>query len=113
METDNKQAESPQLESNNNDPTIHVLESGEQVLTTERICKDVEPPANFIPTNDQVFNTVDGKSIPNTIFLKDFFFREGRLTVEQASKILEVADHILRAEPTLLDLDAPLTGSNY
>ena len=70
----------------------------------------MDPPAAFIPTDDQVFKQVDDQIIPNTGFLKDFFIREGRLTIQQASMIIKRADEILRDEPTLLDLDAPLTG---
>lgn len=38
-EPEHKLAESPAAQTGNTDLTIHVLESGEQVRTTERICK--------------------------------------------------------------------------
>lgn len=43
------------------------------------------------------------------MFLKNHFYREGRLTEDQALFILSRATEILRAEPNLLEMDAPIT----
>ena len=44
--------------------------------------------------------------------LKAHFLLEGRLTLDQAFFIVETATDIMKEEPTLLELDAPLTGMN-
>lgn len=60
------------------------------------------------PTNDQ-FWSPDDQSKPNLPFLKQHFYREGRLTEEQALWIIHEATKLLRAEPNLLEMDAPIT----
>lgn len=61
------------------------------------------------PTDAQFFSRVDpGK--PDIAFLKNHFYREGRLTEEQALWIIERGTALLRAEPNLLEVDAPITG---
>lgn len=42
-------------------------------------------------------------------FLKQHFFREGRLTEEQCLYVIEKGTELLRKEPNVLDVDAPLT----
>lgn len=42
----------------------------------------------YVPTDDQFFSKVD-KTKPDIAFLKNHFYREGRLTEEQALYILE------------------------
>ncbi|KAK9380340.1 Metallo-dependent phosphatase-like protein [Kockiozyma suomiensis] len=89
------------------DLTQYTMDDGTVVSTTERIAKDVQAPATFTPTNEQVFDAND-PSKPNLQFLKQHFAREGRLSEEQASYIIRKGSEILRQEPTLLELDAPL-----
>ncbi|KAK7205998.1 Metallo-dependent phosphatase-like protein [Myxozyma melibiosi] len=89
------------------DLTQYTMEDGTSVSTTERIVKDVQAPATFTPTNEQVFDPED-PSKPNLKFLKQHFAREGRLTEEQATYIIKKGTEILHQEPTLLELDAPL-----
>ncbi|CRK15120.1 hypothetical protein BN1708_017351, partial [Verticillium longisporum] len=48
-------------------------------------------------------------SKPDINFLKQHFYREGRLTEEQALWILKKGTEVLRAEPNLLEMDAPIT----
>ncbi|KAL4068789.1 Metallo-dependent phosphatase-like protein [Scleroderma yunnanense] len=84
------------------------LENGRTVSTQERIVNDVLAPAADIPTDAQFFSSVD-RTKPNTPFLKNHFFREGRIKEEHALWIIETATALLRAEPNVLDVDAPIT----
>ncbi|CAI4210206.1 unnamed protein product [Parascedosporium putredinis] len=90
------------------DFTIHTMEDGTQVSTLERVCKDVQAPATSKPTDEQFFHD-DTRTKPNITFLKQHFYREGRLTEEQALWILQRGTEILREEPNLLEMDAPIT----
>lgn len=63
----------------------------------------------FLPTDAQFFSSED-PSKPDIAFLKNHFYREGRVTEEQALYILSKATAILRSEPNVLDVDAPITG---
>ena len=65
----------------------------------------------FIPTDAQFFSKED-PSKPDIAFLKNHFYREGRVTEEQALYILEKGTELLRAEPNLLEVDAPITGTS-
>lgn len=60
------------------------------------------------PTDDQFFSPTD-RSKPNLQFLKQHFYREGRLTEEQALFIIEEGTKVLKQEPNLLEMDAPIT----
>ncbi|KAJ8071237.1 hypothetical protein OCU04_001572 [Sclerotinia nivalis] len=90
------------------DFTLHTMEDGSQVSTMERVCKDVQAPAMVPPTDQQFFSPQD-PSKPNLQFLKQHFYREGRLTEEQALFILEEGSKVLKQEPNLLEMDAPIT----
>lgn len=46
----------------------------------------------YVPTDDQFWSTTD-KTKPDIAFLKNHFYREGRLTEEQALYILEKLVH--------------------
>jgi serine/threonine-protein phosphatase 2B catalytic subunit len=50
-------------------------------------------------------------SKPDIDNLRNHFAREGRLTEEQAMIILNKTTEILRKEPNMLDIDAPITGN--
>ena len=63
-----------------------------------------------IPTDAQFFSKTD-PSKPDVAFLKNHFYREGRISEEHALYILEKGTEILRAEPNLLYVDAPVTGT--
>ncbi|CDZ98461.1 serine threonine-protein phosphatase 2b catalytic subunit a1 [Phaffia rhodozyma] len=89
------------------DFTQHEMEDGSIVNTQERVIKDVQAPAMFLPTDEQFF-TADGTK-PDIAFLKNHFYREGRLTEKQALFILTKASEILASEPNLLEVDAPIT----
>ncbi|KAF9358895.1 3',5'-cyclic-nucleotide phosphodiesterase (PDEase) (3':5'-CNP) [Mortierella sp. AD094] len=90
------------------DFTIHTMDDGTTASTLERYNKEVMAPAVSLPTNDMFFSK-EFPDRPDIAFLKDHFFREGRLTEEQAIYILQKATDILRKEPTLLEVDAPIT----
>lgn len=90
------------------DFTLHTMEDGTQVSTMERVCKDVQAPAMHPPTDQQFFSPQD-PSKPNLTFLKQHFYREGRLTEEQALYIIEEGTKVLKQEPNLLEMDAPIT----
>jgi len=90
------------------DFTLHTMEDGTQVSTQERVCKDVQAPAFNVPTEDQFFDPTD-RTKPNLAFLKQHLYREGRLTEDQALWIINSGAEILRSEPNLLEMDAPIT----
>lgn len=68
-------------------------------------------PAVALPT-DEEFWSKERPGLPDIKFLKDHFYREGRLTEEQALFILEKGTDILKTEPNLLEVGAPITGKN-
>ncbi|KAL9117171.1 MAG: hypothetical protein Q9187_006295 [Circinaria calcarea] len=90
------------------DFTLHTMEDGTQVSTQERVCKDVQAPAFNPPTDDQFFSPLD-RSKPNLQYLKQHFYREGRLTEEQALWIIQKGTEVLKSEPNLLEMEAPIT----
>ncbi|KAH7135262.1 serine/threonine-protein phosphatase 2B catalytic subunit A1 [Dendryphion nanum] len=90
------------------DFTLHTMEDGTQVSTLDRVCKDVQAPAFLPPTQEQFLSPTD-RTKPNLQFLKQHFYREGRLTEDQALWILRKGAEILKAEPNLLEMDAPIT----
>lgn len=66
------------------DFTVHVGDDGQMFNTTERVVKEVQAPAFFKPTDEQFYSDAT-KSKPDIAFLKNHFYREGRLTDEQVS----------------------------
>ena len=63
-----------------------------------------------IPTDDAFFSWTEmGK--PDIAFLKNHFYREGRIKEEHALYIIEKAMQLLRAEPNVLTVYAPVTGA--
>lgn len=90
------------------DFSLHTMEDGTQVSTQERVCKDVQAPAFHPPSEDQFLSPHD-RSKPNLQFLKTHFYREGRLTEEQALWIIHLGTEVLKREDNLLEMDAPIT----
>lgn len=88
------------------DLSVYVTEDGETLSTTERAIKSVLPPATFTPADHDVFLP---NGLPNCDFIKDHFFHEGRLQHHQVMRILDAATALLRSEPTLLTVPAPVT----
>lgn len=68
----------------------------------------MQAPAFHPPTDEQFFSPQD-RTKPNIQFLKQHFYREGRLTEQQALWIIKKGAEILRSEPNLLEMDAPIT----
>ncbi|KAI9484617.1 serine/threonine-protein phosphatase 2B catalytic subunit A1 [Zychaea mexicana] len=117
MDTDeqNKADVSPIIRRLQNKPeiptidfTMHKTEDGTIVSTRERVIKDVPAPAVSVPT-DEEFWSQERPGLPNIAFLKDHFYREGRLSEEQALYIIEKGTEILKTEPNLLEVGAPIT----
>jgi hypothetical protein len=69
---------------------------------------DVQAPAFHPPTDEQFFSPQD-RTKPNIQFLKQHFYREGRLTEQQALWIIRKGTEILKSEPNMLEMDAPIT----
>ncbi|KAE8359186.1 Metallo-dependent phosphatase-like protein [Aspergillus caelatus] len=90
------------------DFTLHTMEDGTQVSTMDRVVKEVQAPALQTPTDEQFWSPED-PSKPNLQFLKQHFYREGRLTEDQALWIIHAGTQLLKAEPNLLEMDAPIT----
>lgn len=62
-----------------------------------------------IPTGEQFFSKEDPTK-PDVNFLKNHFYREGRISEDHALYILEKATDLLKQEPNLVSVDAPVTG---
>jgi serine/threonine-protein phosphatase 2B catalytic subunit len=72
----------------------------------------VQAPAFLRPTDEEFFDPQD-PSKPNINFLKNHFYREGRLTEQQALFIIRKGTELLQREPNVLEVDAPITGSSF
>lgn len=94
------------------DFTEHEMDDGQggtkTVSTQERVCKEVQAPAFQVASSQHFWSPTDA-SKPNLQFLKQHFYREGRLTEEQALWIIHKGTEILRSEPNMLEMDAPIT----
>ena len=77
-------------------------------LTPPRRLTDVQAPAFRPPTQDEFLSPQD-RTKPNLQFLKQHFYREGRLTEDQALWIIRKGTEVLKSEPNLLEMDAPIT----
>ncbi|CAH8432782.1 unnamed protein product [Dicrocoelium dendriticum] len=74
--------------------------------TVERVIKSVPHPPTYRLTVADVF---DHKGYPRIDKLKQQFILEGRVTDEVALKIIRGGASLLRAEYTVLNVDAPVT----
>ncbi|KAI8331621.1 Metallo-dependent phosphatase-like protein [Choanephora cucurbitarum] len=90
------------------DFSVFVTPDGTTVSTKERVIQDVPAPAVHLPTDEQFWSN-EKPGYPNIHFLKEHFYREGRLTESQALYILEKGKEIFRLEENLLDIPAPVT----
>lgn len=69
---------------------------------------EVQAPALSYPPDDMFWSPED-PSKPNLQYLKQHLYREGRLSEEQALWIIHAGTQVLKAEPNLLEMDAPIT----
>lgn len=93
---------------NKDDFRTHTAEDGTKYSTAERVVNDVPPPTAKVPSDDE-FYSKNRPGYPDMDFLKQHFLREGTLTQAQAKFILTKCMEILKKEPTVLDIDAPIT----
>ena len=63
-----------------------------------------------IPADDAFFSKKE-KGKPDVAFLKNHFYREGRIKEEHALYIIDKATQLLRGEPNVLTINAPVTGA--
>ncbi|KAJ9080195.1 3',5'-cyclic-nucleotide phosphodiesterase (PDEase) (3':5'-CNP) [Entomophthora muscae] len=89
-------------------PFIHVTEDGQAFSTRDRPVPRVPAPATKFLTDEEFFFDAT-KTKPHVARLKDHLFREGRLTDEQAVFIISKTTEILKAENTLVEIEAPIT----
>ncbi|KAL3233530.1 Serine/threonine-protein phosphatase 2B catalytic subunit A1 [Nakaseomyces bracarensis] len=89
------------------DLTVYTMEDGTKVSTRDRVVQSVTPINGRIPTDDEVFDRSTG--LPNHLFLRELFKAEGRITEDQALRILSMATECLKKEPNLLTVPAPVT----
>ncbi|CAF3928475.1 unnamed protein product [Rotaria sordida] len=76
----------------------------------ERACKTVSKPlVHRLDIEDLFSNPSNFNDKPNLDVLKQHILLEGRLTEQAALRIIETGTDFLREEPTLLNIDAPLT----
>jgi serine/threonine-protein phosphatase 2B catalytic subunit len=73
----------------------------------------VPEPAWQVPHDSQfyLFDERGGRR-PDHEFLKDHFFREGRLTEPQALFILQEATAVLQKEQNMLEVAGPVTSAS-
>ncbi|KAF8552664.1 Metallo-dependent phosphatase [Imleria badia] len=80
----------------------------------ERAMPNVSQPVAWIPADDQLFIREygppgDKHMVPNVDFMKQHFFKEGKLTEKQALYILSKTTAILSREPNLVNVGSPVT----
>lgn len=65
-----------------------------------------------VPLADEALFVSDenGKPSVNTAALREHFFEEGKLTDAQVTKLLRMGSDLLRLEPNLVEVAAPITG---
>lgn len=75
--------------------------------TTERTLKDILPPRTSCPSENDLFRNIED-TIPDCDFLRSHFYHEGMLTENQVMRIIGRGKSVLKAEPNMLNLPAPI-----
>lgn len=72
----------------------------------------VPAPAAHIPPDDDFYvrDAHTGRDRPNVEYLRQHFFREGRLSHEQAMFILDQTTDLMSREPNMLQVPGPVIG---
>ncbi|RXW22783.1 hypothetical protein EST38_g3094 [Candolleomyces aberdarensis] len=79
-------------------------------IGTPFLRNQVPPPAARKPSEAEFFAPDErGERKPNPAFLKDHFFKEGRLMEEQAMYIINLATRLLAKEPNMVEVKSPVT----
>jgi serine/threonine-protein phosphatase 2B catalytic subunit len=68
------------------------------------------PPPTYRLTIADLFDTPTGGGKPRLDRLREHLLAEGRLEESTALMIIECGENLLRAESTLIDLEAPITS---
>lgn len=76
--------------------------------TVERVVKDVPYPEVGYPSDAELWADEASAKV-DLAFLTKYFANEGRLSEEQALRIIDAATQVLKGEPNLLDIPAPVT----
>ncbi|PIA18637.1 Metallo-dependent phosphatase, partial [Coemansia reversa NRRL 1564] len=88
--------------------SVHPSEGDYDSADGGRVVKSVALPAAEVLEHEELFEGGDERR-PQCALLRDHFFREGRLREQDALAIIREATALLRAEPTLLTLNSPVT----
>lgn len=82
----------------------------EFVTQLELLCAALPPPLEYRLTMNEVF---DERGRPQLERLRAHLASEGLLTEEAALRIIHDGAALLRNEPTVLEVEAPITGAHY
>jgi serine/threonine-protein phosphatase 2B catalytic subunit len=63
-----------------------------------------------VATDDEFYLEEGGEDMPNIVFLRLHFFKEGRLTEEQILFLLRKVKDIFTEEKNVLRLQSPITS---
>lgn len=83
----------------------NIIQINEFALVPNNVYIDLPPIRR---AEDEEIYTIERKF--NDEFIREHFFHQGLLTIQQASDILMQATSILKAEDNVLRLESPLTS---
>ena len=73
--------------------------------------RSLPPPPTYRLTITDLFDTPTGGGKPRLDPLREHLLAEGRLQEDAALMIIERGEQLLRVESTLIDIEAPITGT--
>ncbi|CAO1426825.1 unnamed protein product [Diamesa hyperborea] len=88
-------------------PTPEATTPAVKQSTTDRVVDSVKFPPKHKLTVAEIFNGRNG--LPNLELLKKYFISEGRLDETAALRIIHDGAALLKAESTMIDIEAPVT----